>query len=43
MVLDLTIKLKRESGEKPELPRSGKQERKLRRTALVRTELGSWS
>jgi hypothetical protein len=33
-VLDLQIRLKRESGENPELPRSGKQERKLNQ-ALV--------
>ena len=29
-VFDREIELKRESGEHPELPRSGKQERKLR-------------
>jgi hypothetical protein len=35
------IGIKREAGENPELPRSGKQERPLH-IALVQ-ELGSWS
>jgi len=34
-VPDLVVGLKRESGETPELPRSGKQERTLRQEALV--------
>jgi hypothetical protein len=35
------VRLKRESGQNPELPRSGKQERKLQQQALVLIELGS--
>jgi hypothetical protein len=41
--LILRIRLKRESGENPELPRSGKQERKLHLKHWFSHELGSWS
>jgi hypothetical protein len=37
------IRLKRESGENPELPRSGKQERTLRPKHWFSHGLGSWS
>jgi hypothetical protein len=42
-VPDREIELKRESGESPELPRSGKQERTLQSKHWFSHELGSWS
>ena len=42
-VPDREIELKRESGENPELPRSGKQERTLQKKHWSSLGLGSWS
>ena len=42
-VPNLEVELKRESGENPELPRSGKQERTLQSKHWFSHESGSWS